>query len=53
MRLFELIRTNEREEGNIMAKAMKKKVAAKKKPAKKLVSKKRPAKRATKRRARR
>ena len=49
MRLFEMIRTNEREEGSIMAKAMKKKVVAKKKT-KKLVSKKRPAKRAAKRR---
>ena len=49
MRLFEMIRTNEREEGNTMAKAMKKKVVAKKKT-KKLVSKKRPAKRAAKRR---
>jgi hypothetical protein len=39
----------EREEGSIMAKAMKKKVVAKKKT-KKLVSKKRPAKRAAKRR---
>ena len=36
MRLFELIRTNEREEGSNMAKAMKKKVVAKKKT-KKLV----------------
>ena len=50
MRLFEMIRTNEREEGSIMAKAMKKKVVAKKKTTKKLVSKKRPAKRAAKRR---
>ena len=51
MRLFEMIRTNEREEGSIMAKAAlkKKAVAKKKKPMKKVASKKR----ATKRRARR
>ena len=49
MRLFEMIRTNEREEGSIMAKAMKKKVVAQKKT-QKLVYKKSPAKRDAKRR---
>jgi hypothetical protein len=46
IRMFEMIRTQEREEGNIMAKAaLKKKATAKKKPAKKVASKKRATKR--------
>ena len=50
MRMFEMIRTQEREEGNIMAKAALKKKTAKKKATKKVASKKRATKRVAKRR---